>query len=359
MSAAVTVAAVTVPPATAHAQTLVACNEVALKQAISNANASGGGALVLTPGCTYTITQDEDNDGNGLPVIASPIVITGTGNVIQRSSTASEFRIFQIDGSGGARGNLSLNVLTVRGGRSTGVGGGIWVRSGGRLAVTAGNVTGNSAAQAGGGIENDGGTVVFGSSRLDGNTAPQGAGMNMQGAGVDTVGGTAVFGGLSRIASNTATGDGGGIRSKGALTLTDSVVELNQAAHGGGIDVRAGLGVTATLRSTTVRENTVGTAVSDGARGGGIRNAARLVLDESYVHHNDAIGTNAKGAGLANLPLTAVASLSRSEVTENTATTAPGGIYNAGVVALAGSLVLFNSPTNCSGSPVLVPGCVG
>ncbi|CAL9587546.1 hypothetical protein [Streptomyces sp. enrichment culture] len=363
LGAALTAGALAVPSTSAHAQTFVPCDaqrEQNLKDAIAKAGQSEvGGTVLLAPGCTYTITTPAGG-GTGLPVVTRPITVTGIGSVVQRAATAPDFRLFEVAGE---RGNLALTSVTVRGGRAPDVGGGIWVHDGGRLAVTEGGVEGNSAPQTGGGIENDGGTVVLSATELSGNSAQHGGGLNMRGRTDADAGGTAVLDSLTEVTGNTATGDGGGIRSKGTLSLLGlTTVEDNRAgANGGGIDVRAGAGVTATLEYSSVEDNTAGTT-GTGGLGGGIRNAARLTLDHGFVEDNEAIGPDGQGAGIANvaplLPAPATATLRESGVTGNEATTAPGGIYNTGVVALVSSHVEDNEPANCAGSPVPVPGCV-
>ena len=73
--------------AASHADTLVGCDTAKLVTAIANANSSGGGILILTAGCTYTLKSGPYGDGNGadgLPVITSAITIHGNGATITR-----------------------------------------------------------------------------------------------------------------------------------------------------------------------------------------------------------------------------------------------------------------------------------
>ena len=69
--------------------------------AIDAANTAGGGTLDLAHGCTYTLTQvDNPTDGgNGLPVLAAPITIAGSGGTkIDRSAAPGtpDFRILEV-----------------------------------------------------------------------------------------------------------------------------------------------------------------------------------------------------------------------------------------------------------------------
>jgi hypothetical protein len=65
------------------AQAAVPCNESAL---VTAANAAGGGAVTLPPGCTYSPTASHGNDGvngpTGLPLITAPIILEGNASTI-------------------------------------------------------------------------------------------------------------------------------------------------------------------------------------------------------------------------------------------------------------------------------------
>jgi hypothetical protein len=159
------------------AQAAVACNETALVAAITLANNSGGGNIPLSPGCTYTLTSSNGSGTNGpdgLPIITTAISLTGTANIITRSSTAPPFRIAEVS----ATGSLTLNSVTLTNGSTlTGDGGGIL--NFGNVTLTASGLTGNTAAGNGGGIASGPGaeaTATFNSSTLAGNTATAGSG---------------------------------------------------------------------------------------------------------------------------------------------------------------------------------------
>jgi parallel beta-helix repeat protein len=132
----------------------------------------------------------------------------------------------------------------------------------------------------------------------------------------------------NRATSQTGVGTGGGIHSAGPATLTDCLIEANEAANsGGGLYV---VGGTTTLRGTTqVRANAA-------PRGGGVAVTT---------------GTNVSGALV-------IAGTCR--VTENTAAAGQGGrIYRAGGTAtLQGAnpspIVVNNCHENCVGA---VPRC--
>jgi hypothetical protein len=329
-------------PAGATTASRVACGDVygttGLVAAINAANAGAGGTISLAGGCTYTLTTPNDSS-NGLPVVTSTVTINGNGSSIARSQApgTADFRIFEVD----APGNLTLNMLTVTGGDTTGSagfdGGGIYVAA---FTNTAGLTLNNSqvvnnTADLGGGVFNgDSGTVRVSVSRLNNNTARVGGGLSNQGSATlsasqvnnNTVSGTARGGGIA----------GGGINNSGFLTASSTQV----------------------IGNTAVRSQPSTFSTS----GGGLNNTGTLNLAASQVNNNTVSDTNgsAQGGGIFNS--TGISTLRASTVTHNVATGSTpngGGIFNSsGSVALIPGLVFGNGPNNCA-PPNSVPGCSG
>ncbi|GIH19206.1 right-handed parallel beta-helix repeat-containing protein [Rugosimonospora africana] len=380
----------------------VPCSPDALTAAIVHANAAGGAQLTLTPRCTYTLTTNQGPDG--LPIITQPITVDGQDATITRAATATNFRILNV----GVGGNLTLTNLTITGGIAPGSpgGGGILIQAGGQATLHNTTVAGNRSAAVGGGIANYGITTLVGDDRggngVDNNSSQtSGGGIYNEGrlstkdveVSYNTSG--SLGGGLidqgaavleqTRIDHNTAASNGGGITSAAAITkLTDSSVSDNTAGSGGG--GIASLLSAVYLRGTTVDRNTatgngggidiegfttIGSSsvvVEDSeingntARGdgGGIRiRLSNLVLRRSHVDLNKAIGAASQGGGVSNssgrLDLTA------TQVTENSSTVAPGGIFTNDPLVTVDqkSVIVANRPTNCTGSAFAVPNCFG
>lgn len=198
------------------------------------------------------------------------------------------------------------------------------------------------------------------------------------------------------------TGDGGGIRSAGTLSLTGGAVTGSRALNGGGIANQ--LNGQLTLNQTTVENNEaegMGGGVENGggtmsmtsgalrnnragSDGGGVENFGRvsisitgatisgntsggfgggidsflstLTVTSSTISKNEA----RRGGGLYST--TGTARLVGARVTANTATGGPGsggGIFeSSGEVRLTGGSVTNNTPENCA-PPGSVPGCTG
>lgn len=301
-------------PASAAKGAHVRCNDITgLRNAITHANTSGG-HITLAPRCTYTLTTP-DNPDDGLPEITGNVTLSGRDTTVRRDPDATQnFRILHVVPGG----TLTLNSLTVSGGRlATLAGGGIW--NSGTLKLNRTVVKGNRAPSAGG-IHNIGGQLNLESSTVERNTAAQNGG--------------GIINGRNQILDRpgTVTMNGGSLRNNRALDDA-----------GGGLE---NLRSTAYLNSVSVRGNTA-------PRGGGINQfAGALHLKSTTLSHNIAV----TGGGLSNSFSTA--ELVRSRVTHNTAITAGGGILNenSSSTTLTASKVIRNVPDNCSpeGS---VPGC--
>jgi hypothetical protein len=91
-----------------------------LAAAINTANNTlGPNTINLTPGCAYTLTRTyRAGSPNGMPPITGIITINGYGATIGRSQVSGTppFRLFDV----ASGGNLTLNVITVKGGLAGG-----------------------------------------------------------------------------------------------------------------------------------------------------------------------------------------------------------------------------------------------
>ena len=277
----------------------VPCTQTALVGAVAAANASGGGTINLTPGCTYSLTT-ADNGENGLPVVTTRIGVNGNGATIDGTKSV---RVFEVDGPGG---NLTLNSVTVTGG-SADNGGGI-ENPGGTVTLNHSQVTGNTATEAGGGIASatfdptSVAKLTLNNSSVTGNSQTGGPDDQnaVGGGGIVNVLGTATLN-SSQVNDNTAQGFvGGGIANgdyfnfsatTSFLTLNNSQVDGNVAPNaGGGGGIQNLLG-SVTLNSSEVNGNTApnGGGISSGNGNGGMPpGTSQLVLNKSQVDGNTA-----------------------------------------------------------------------
>jgi filamentous hemagglutinin family protein len=134
------------------------------------------------------------------------------------------------------------------------------------------------------------------------------------------------------IRNGSVAGNGGGIRSSGAVTLTNSTVSVNMTSfngNGGGIFSNGAV----TLTNSTVSGNTASN------NSGGISSNGAVTLTNSTVSGNMASGNS--GGILSNGAVT----LTNSTVSGNTADRDGGGIYSNGAVTLTNSTVSGNTIT--------------
>ncbi|MBE1607018.1 hypothetical protein [Actinopolymorpha pittospori] len=394
----------------------VGCDPDELIAALVRANADKGAKLELEAKCTYTLTAFQDD--NGLPVIVQPVSIEGNGATIVRAANAERFRIFSV----GVGGNLKLRDVTVKGGdapaefggggllvqqggratiqdstftlnRTDGSGGAIanfgntritgdakdgdkdgkdgkdWtsstqirnnsatadaggVYSAGHLSVEGSSVSYNNAGVFGGGLENDGGVMNVTSTRVDHNTAVDDAG------GIDVEIGSVTKVTHSWVTDNTSGEVAGGIGNfGGTLYVKHTDVSHNWAATSAGGVGNFG-GGQAVVEDSKINENTA-TELGGGVDNFGLGEISEFVLRRSEVNRNRAVSPASQGGGVANTGDTTF-SIVDSRITENLATTPPGGVFTGNPITVDDeSVIIKNRPTNCDGVVVEVPNCFG
>jgi hypothetical protein len=241
--------------------------------------------------------------------------------------------------------SVTLNSLTIQGGKATDEGGGIHVVDG-LLTVFESTVQGNQA--------------------LGGEHA-RGGGIAVEGFGFLDIEVSSIIGNkaLAEPASGSARADGGGIFSAVGVTLNGSVVRGNVArassldqdasAHGGGIETSSEL----LVRSSSVKQNVAratGQGASASAYGGGIeadlvRVRSTEFLGNSAIARSDTSSALAYGGGLELGGDPSI--LGPSSIVEGnhaTATAADSARSQGGGIDTAGSLLVRLAMVNGNGS---------
>lgn len=287
----------------------VSAGDVAgLIDAINMANGTAGSNRITLEAGVYTLRDvNNDTDGpNGLPNITNVLTISSSGGtaVLERAADAPSFRILHVGSSG-----LALFNVTIRGG-SANKGGGLFNR--GRITfLFSSTVNGNQASQGGGIFNNNNGgflpgELVLFDSTIDRNGASQGGG------GIFNQGGLSISNSTIRMNRNDTFGGGGVLNDRGRLTITNSTISTNTS--GAGFGGQGGGGIfnlrdsTLTITNSTISGNRVPTG---NGRGGGIRNAATLNLNNVTITDNTAQiaggGISNFGSGTVNLQNTIIA----------------------------------------------------
>ena len=274
--------------------------------------------------------------------------VTMAGNIATEKGGA----IFNSDDKTGAKGNLTLNNVDLKGNKAA-QGGAIYNK--GTLTVNGGSFTDNSAApdadgstvtvsNVGGAIYNaDDATLSIDGTRFEGNTAAIAGAVNNQYDSSRITGITnAVF--VNNTASLSA---GGALRNQGTIdSIAGTTFEGNTAGNGGALWNGAG-GTIASITDTTF----TGNKSTDAAVGGGaITNAGEITkINATTFTDNSAAGNggainNVKGG-------TASITLSDTTFTGNTADKLGGAIYNAGKLTFNGTNT-FSGNTAAEGKDI-------
>jgi predicted outer membrane repeat protein len=215
---------------------------------------------------------------------------------------------------------LSGNSASSSNSPSENQGGGIY-NVNGTLTVSSCTLSGNSAGSFGGGICNWHGTLIVSGGTLSGNSAQDGGGIYENGNA--TLTGTTLSG-------NSADRYGGALyTTSNSLTIGGCTLSGNSARVSGG-GVFDNYGAAVTISGCTISGNSADI-------GGGIYNVnaakANLMIKDSTITNNTA---NTKGGGIYN---NGIASIQNTKMTSNSAGLQGGGMFND----VNGTLALYSS----------------
>ncbi len=299
-------------------------------------------------------------DGNGGGILNDGGTVTLADSTVTLSSAAGEE---PGEGGGGIYhdgGLLTLTNSIITGNfaiAGLGNGGGILVGPTGELSMTGGSISGNQAARAGGGIENNGGTVTLDSVVLGGATAIEGNSAGINGGGLHTSGEGTVTITAGSVSNNVAGQEGGGLWNSALGTLDiqqgsgeiSTVISSNTAngdgekQGGGGIfnDGSETGGGTVTIAGASIIDN-ISTAEAVGNGGGGIFNDGTMDIQVSTIFGNTATSGLGNGGGILNSD-GGVLTILGGTIQNNQAARAGGGIENnAGTITM--TTVLLGAP---------------
>ena len=314
-----------------------------------NYSPGGGGGIYSWDAVTITNSTVSENIAEDYGGIYATGALTVLGN-----STISGNRASRWFGGAFSGGPLTMTNSTVSGNEAGVHGGGIY--SVGTMALTNSTISNNHAGTKAGGILGSafGGGVTLTNSTISGNTAGR------DGGGVFTYPGSVLTLVDSAVSGNTAKNSGAGIYSGDTLTMTnsivfgnmagnsaagiyvaskltatlvDSAVSSNSAGNGGGIFTRGPL----TLTGSTVSANTVS------GNYGGIFSTDMLTLTNSTISGNNAGGYGGiyAGNGITTTNSTVFGNSSKSWSTS-------GGVYLwTGTATYSNSIIANNSGGDC------------
>lgn len=305
---------------------------------------SGDATVVNISGTVFLANVTGPSPGNG-----AAIHITGDGDMniaggsVERNVAASEGGGFWVDSG----------VMTVTGtsfsqnegnGSALGTGGGALFSNGGELVVNGGarffkNRAPNGAGSGGAILLVNGGTLSVDNATFDDNTAARAGGAIEDQGNIDDIAGNVDAGPMEitntefvRNSTGASPGNGGGIHitGPGDANVTNSLFRSNvAAAEGGGYWNGTG---TSTITNTRFLSNRASGANPDQG-GGGIFNldGGTLVLTDVDLERNVADGAAGSGGGLLNRPGAGL-TINGGTFSRNTAVRAGGGIEAIGLM---------------------------
>ena len=205
----------------------------------------------------------------------------------------------------GANATVTMQNLVLTGGNIAESGGGVFI-GGGSFIMNGGEISNNTSTISGGGVYVDGNSIFTATGGTiggdgSGNSAKNGGAIYIAASGkVELKGAT--------ISYNTSETSGGGVNNNGTLTMTGGTIANNIAtADGGGVYVAAGK----TFNMTSGSSSTPSISGNQAKNGGGV-----------YL-----VATGILGMGVGT-------------ISGNTATVDGHGVYDAGILSLAGSAVI-------------------
>ncbi|MEQ8799821.1 MAG: choice-of-anchor Q domain-containing protein [Salinisphaeraceae bacterium] len=288
----------------------------------NSANRAGGGiedaSLVTENAVTLTDVTLSGNNGGDNPGNGGGLHVTGNGNIVVMNSTIRNNTAAEGGGLWNNAGEMSVTDSIIENNTANGdaadQGGGGVFNQAGTLIITSSALNGNDAigmSGSGGAAFNDGdagdgvmATLTIDRSSIFANTSQRAGGGVENNAGTVEITRT-IIGGMEEARGNITgnnPGNGGALHTTGAgdVTIDDSAIAFNTASEGGGLWNSAG-GTLSVFNSTL--SNNVATASSTigaGLRGGGgvFNDGGTTTLVNVTVTQNDS-ATN--GGGIASI----------------------------------------------------------
>jgi hypothetical protein len=198
----------------------------------SGASASGGGLLSTAGDVTIMDSTFDSNAANR----AGGAIELIDGNLIFSNSTMSNNDVNGLAGTAapgngggfhvtGMSGTVTISTSTITGNAAANEGGGLWNQGGTIMSVSMSTIDNNTAAEGGGIYNNTGSITSVTTSTISGNAASvSGGGLTNNGASLDL---NAVT-----VAMNTSVGIAGGIEAVNNVSLKNTIVALNTATSG-------------------------------------------------------------------------------------------------------------------------------
>jgi predicted outer membrane repeat protein len=209
----------------------------------------------------------------------------------------------------------------------------ITVTSGNNLRLENLTVTGGQTTDVGGGVHVVNGSLTLINCRVANNSATYGGGVFQEGVNgrVDVIG--------SRIELNTTSNQGGGLYVRGSAAFTNAQVLSNTAnMHGGGVHVDTG--------RTDVTGGRFEHNRAQNGNGGALNVNGSITISGAHVVSNTAV----KGGGLLQWNLGPTVIMTNTRFERNAARSMGGGVFISGTSFISGSAFVTNTVDSGSSS---------
>ena len=331
----------------------------------SAAGAGGGILMQNTINTPWTLTLNNTiisnnhagDAGGGVDTLGAGKVIVN-GSQFVNNTCVNQGAAIWLDTLGGASATLNLNnTLVSRNDAFAGPTGAIGTAGDGAVAISASTISDNYSGSTGGGFgdENLTANVTITNSQFLRNVAvTDGGGVQAGGAGTTTTIVGSVF------AGNTAGGNGGGFfASGGGFTVKNTRITGNTANNGGGIEDQA---VTLSLSFDELDNNqAVGNAAGTTSTGGGIDatgNVVTVTIANSLFLKNAASNGDQAEAGAIN-QIVGTLNITNSQFTGNLSTATGGALnFSGGTLIVTGSTFNDNQAVDTGAIAVVDSGIV-
>lgn len=266
---------------------------------------------------------------------------TVISDVAMAGNTASDKggAIFNSDDKTGAKGDLTLNKVDLKGNNAN-FGGAIWNE--GTLTVNGGSFEGNTADEAAGAIYNaDGAKLTVDGVSFKENTAKFGGAINNAKTASDKEAATLTVKNSQFIGNTSLNSQGGAIRNQGTITeISGSTFKGNKASNGGAIN--NGEWGQIKLITNSVFDGNEATLENTAARDGGAilnRGTIESIADSTFTNNK----TSGAGGAILNKDGASLTFNGTNTFTNNTAASKANDIHNSGTITVASGTTTLGS----------------
>jgi fimbrial isopeptide formation D2 family protein len=316
-----------------------------------NTATNGGGGVAVSAGTLNissqaTISNNSVTNGSG-----GGVFVNGASNTTISGSTITANSVGAGQGAGlyyDAPGTGKLTSDVVSSNTATGgMGGGMFLAAGTLRVTGAATAINNNAASSGGGVYVNDAKLSFKNGQIKGNkSVNSGAGLTLTNSTSAAPSARLTSALISSNIGSSSSSLGGGIyQYSGSLNLTNSTVQNNTAASGGGVFINALAGNASTIKNSKIAINNA-SINGGGLEFNGLSSSQQLNLTTAIVTRNAVNGSAIVGGGGGLYLSGGTVNASGITVSSNNVTSSTNVVLQGGGVYNSGSTVNFSGTSN-------------